>query len=525
MIAFECDVCIVGGGVTAAMFAAKLSELRPEWSIVLVEAGRTFNPEQRRAARRRLLRHGEDPWPGDAVDGYAASGSLLRTMAVGGSSLQWGATCNRFSEEDLRLRSRYGIAVDWPIDWPELETFYCEAERRLGVAGEESPYVEDRRSEPYPMPPLSLTPSLTRLKTWAESIDARFQAAPQAKNTVAGYDGRPACTRCGTCSICPTGAKYSADFTIARLLEAKRVGVHDRTIVRRLVHDPASGDIVEAIGTRLSQPNDTVTYRARVFVVAAGTVWSPHLLLASRSTVCPDGVANSSGLVGRYMTGHVMITATVELNFRVVPESPEVGIQSRQYFRAPADRPYVRHDLRVGEHPNPIQIPLTDRAGRLLTGDERLAAARRALERGRAVLRAYCDVHPSRESGLTYDGATATATGDPVPTVRHRLDDASVARAPHVRRQLRELFERMCRSGGGAILAMSESPPVYHQAGGCRMGVDPRESVCDSFGRTHDVRNLYVIGAPTLPSPGCTNGTLTFVALSLRSAADVARFS
>jgi choline dehydrogenase-like flavoprotein len=57
------------------------------------------------------------------------------------------------------------------------------------------------------------------------------------------------------------------------------------------------------------------------------------------------------------------------------------------------------------------------------------------------------------------------------------------------------------------------------------MGVDPRESVCDSFGRTHDVRNLYVIGAPTLPSPGCTNGTLTFVALSLRSAADVARFS
>ena len=77
-------------------------------------------------------------------------------MAVGGSALHWGGVTNRFSEEDLTLRSRYGLAVDWPITWTELERFYCEAERRLGVSGEPGPLPEDRRSEPYPMPPMPL---------------------------------------------------------------------------------------------------------------------------------------------------------------------------------------------------------------------------------------------------------------------------------------------------------------------------------------------------------------------------------
>ena len=86
---------------------------------------------------------------------------ISRTMAVGGSALHWGGICNRFSREDLELRSRYGLAVDWPIEWAEFERFTCEAERRLGVQGEEAPYPEDRPSAPYPMPsmPLSLQPA------------------------------------------------------------------------------------------------------------------------------------------------------------------------------------------------------------------------------------------------------------------------------------------------------------------------------------------------------------------------------
>ena len=86
------------------------------------------------------------------------------TMAVGGLALHWGSACNRFSEEDLRLKSMYGLAVDWPLEWAELERYYVDAERRLNVAGEPSPHPEDKRSAPYPQGPIPLSYNLQILE-------------------------------------------------------------------------------------------------------------------------------------------------------------------------------------------------------------------------------------------------------------------------------------------------------------------------------------------------------------------------
>ena len=133
---YESDVVIIGGGITAALVAQKLSELRPAWSVIVVEAGkRLFDVENRMKYRQRSLDYGENMWPGDVVADQSARGVISRTMAVGGSALHWGGVCNRFSEEDTRLKSLYGLAVDWPIEWKELERYYCEAERRLGARG------------------------------------------------------------------------------------------------------------------------------------------------------------------------------------------------------------------------------------------------------------------------------------------------------------------------------------------------------------------------------------------------------
>src|SRR5262245_1272347 len=148
----ECEVCIVGGGITAALLAEKLAELRPGTSIVVVEAGkRIFDLENRMQYRQRMLEYGENAWPGDFISDQSAAGIISRTMAVGGSALHWGGVTNRFSEEDLRLKSLYGLAVDWPIEWAELERFYCEAERRIGVSAENGAFPEDKPSQPYPM--------------------------------------------------------------------------------------------------------------------------------------------------------------------------------------------------------------------------------------------------------------------------------------------------------------------------------------------------------------------------------------
>ncbi|PYR15664.1 MAG: hypothetical protein DMG00_00160, partial [Acidobacteria bacterium] len=165
----ESDVCIIGGGITSAMLAQKLSELRPSLHITVVEAGRSiFDVENRGRYRERAIAYGEHPWPDDYVEDQQAEGIISMTMAVGGLALHWGGACNRFSEEDLRLKSMYGLAVDWPIEWRELERYYCEAERRLNVAGEPSAYPQDKRTEPYPQPPIPLSFNLQLLKRWAE---------------------------------------------------------------------------------------------------------------------------------------------------------------------------------------------------------------------------------------------------------------------------------------------------------------------------------------------------------------------
>src|SRR5258705_8631709 len=154
MARHECDVLIVGGGISAALLAQKLVELKPGLAITIVEAGRRhFDFENRMQYRQRMLEYGENPWPGDFVKDQAAGGIISRSMAVGGSALHWGGVTNRFSEEDLTLKSRYGLAVDWPLAWVDLERHYCEAERRLGVSGEPGPLPEDRRAGAHPAAP------------------------------------------------------------------------------------------------------------------------------------------------------------------------------------------------------------------------------------------------------------------------------------------------------------------------------------------------------------------------------------
>jgi len=521
MPTYESDVCIIGAGITSAMFAQKLSELRPGVSINIVEAGKSlFDFDNRFKYRERMIRYGENPWPGDFVEGQAAEGGVSWTMAVGGQALHWGGTCNRFSEEDLRLKSMYGLYVDWPLEWAELEKFCCEAERRLGVSGEPSPFPGDQRSEPYPMKPIPLTWSLEHLKEWGNKSGIPFQATPQAKNTVP-YDGRNACIRCGTCDICPTGARYSPDFTFKQLIAQKKITLHDQTLVRKLVLDDAKTSVASA--RAMNAQGGEVEYRAKTFIVASGYTWSSHLLLLSANSRFPNGLANRTGQVGKYMNGHAFIQSFIEIDQDILPNmNPQYGLISRQFFRCSSKEPYVRHDLRIWEASR--EAPrMKDESGQILLGDEIVKDWRSRSARGVARVRAYYDVHPAEDSELVLDPARKNKWGDPMPKITHRRDAASQARYQATKQHIQQIFAQMARNDNGKILRVNEGNYLDHPAGGCRMGTDPATSVCDNFGRTHDHENLFVVGAPTLPTAGCTNGTLTFVALTLRSAEEVAR--
>ena len=523
MPTYESDVCVIGGGISAALVAKKLSELTPGAAVTVVEAGdRFFDLRARSMNRRRWLDYRENAWPGDFIEDQNAEGIISRTMAVGGSALHWGGVCNRFSREDLELQSRYGLATDWPLRWSEFERFTCEAERRLGIQGQESAFPEDRPSTPQPMPPMALSYNLQQLKGWAEKSGIPFWGTPEAKNTVP-YDGRSVCMRCNTCSVCPTGARYSPDFTFRDLLDEGKLTLHDRTLVRNLVLDESGSRIVAAQGLHRDRPDEAVQYRAPLFVIASGYTWSSHLLLLSASPRFPNGLANSSGLVGKYMTGHAFVSAIMETDTRLYPGMMSHSLVSRQFFRCPSDQPYVRHDLRVWENEYGQRPRLRDGSGSILLGDDLLEDWRSRTKRGVARVRAYYDVHPSKDSSLSLDTARRNRYGDPLPKIEHRLDEATLGREGATKEHILEIFGRLARAGGGKILDTQYSTYLDHPAGGCRMGTDPSESVCDSFGRTHDHDNLFVVGSPTLPTGGCTNGTLTFSALTLRSAEEIGR--
>jgi quinoprotein glucose dehydrogenase len=196
---------------------------------------------------------------------------------------------------------------------------------------------------------------------------------------------------------------------------------------------------------------------------------------------------------------------------------------SRKFFRCASDVPFVRHDLRVWESSAGRDPRLQDQDGKLLLGDAALADWRARTVRGAARVRAYYDVHPAAESALTLDPARKNQWGDPLPVIRHVLDDKTQARKAATLEHIVGVFNLLAKANDGRLLNKSEGNYLDHPSGGCRMGSDPATSVCDSYGRTHDHENLFVVGSPTLPTGGCTNATVTFVALALRSVSAISK--
>lgn len=521
----ETDICIVGSGITAALLAEKLTAERSA-DVLVVEAGDDVpEPSQWAALRRRYLAYGENPWLRDHIDGMGAEGIQSRSMCVGGLAMHWGAVTPRFSPEDFETRSLCGVGVDWPISYEDLEPFYQEAEERMGVAGEQGPGDLDPRGKPFPMPMLPLSYNLTRLKEWVTTAGIPVWSQPSAKNSVP-YHGRAACCRNDTCSpICPVGAKYTPDVTWRALRARSRVTLMVRTLVRRLVVAERNHRLEYALAAQRDRPNEEVEIRAGVFVLAAGYVWSSHLLLLSSSSRFPNGLANASGLVGKYLCGHRSVQAFIELP---IPLYPGLNVQhslvSKYFMRQPRYQRYLRHDLRVWESAVGREPRLRNDRGELLLGDALLADWRsRAASRSTARLRCYYDVLPARNSELTLDPSRRNAWGDPLPRLQWRDSPESQELRGWSEERIRELFDRLARAGGGRVLRSAVDSFQDHPAGGCRMGTTAAGSVVDSWGRTHQHENLFVVGAPTMPSASCANGTLTFCALALRSAVEIGR--
>ena len=451
----EADVAIIGGGISAAMVAERIAE-DTSATIAVIEAGnRIFDFENRFNTRRRFLDYRENPYHGDHIRGHDCKNAQSRSMSVGGLAMHWGGTTPRYSPEDFRIRSLFGVGRDWPISYEDLDPFYQEAEERIGVAGEQGPVEYDPRSGGYPMDPLPTSFNLGLAKEWAEKSGIPYWRNPVSKNS-RPWRGRRECVRCDTCSICPTGAKYSPDFTFRSLLEAGRITLHDRTMVRRLVPKADSDAIGQADAFHRDNPDDPVTIRARQFVLAAGYAWSSHLLLQSAGGRFPNGIANRSGTVGRFITGHRWVNASVSVPMRLYPGVYRSDSLLSKRFQhkdeeAQPDGKYIRHDLRIWESDVGKRARLRNDDGNLLLGNAALDDWRQRIETGSLRMRGYYDVIPARESALTLEANRKNPWGDPLPRIDFADDPVSTELRGYTEQKIEE------RSAGFSARAAGRS--------------------------------------------------------------------
>jgi choline dehydrogenase-like flavoprotein len=514
----DAEVCIVGAGAAGGIMALELA--RRGVDVIVLESGPRHEFARRGEYVRRYLRR-ENPWRTllAGLDLHTATGSNRhvlegkRVRGVGGSTLHWEGYAFRFHADDFRLRSLHGIADDWPIGYGDVEPYYTLAEQALGVAGAADDPWASPRSTPFPLPAFPFSYSDGLFTRACRSIGISVHCLPQARNSVA-YGGRAQCQACGTCQVCPTGAKASTDLTHIPAAEGTgKARVLADTTVLRLEVD-GSGHVSAAVCARPDKVE--VRIRARVFVVAAGAVETARLLLLSDSSRFPAGLANRSGLVGKFFTSHPAVDVTGRAAEKVYPY--RIGFStamSRQFAveRERAARGAFVMEFLNSAGPTPEQVAVASgRWGEALRQHVRE-------EFGRWLgIRIYCEQLPDWANSVSLDPRETDYFGNRVPHVRWTL-------APYERRALDEaklVAGKILTASGATSIRATGVMLSGHQIGTHRMGADPRTSVVDSSLRAHDVPNLYLVGSGCFVTASASPPTLTIAALAIRAAEHIA---
>ena len=514
----DADVCVIGAGPAGALVASRLADAGHE--VVVLDAGPRFEPTDRLARQERAIRPFYDRptvWDGDPErDAHSNSGERFyplnhaRVKGVGGSTLHWQGMVMRLHEADFNSASERGVGVDWPIDYADLRPYYAAAEEELGVAGGDNPFGPPREG-PRPMPEFQPSYSDSLFAEACDELGIAMHSVPNARNSES-YDGRSQCVGYGTCQpVCPSGAKYDATVHIE---EAETAGatVIDRAPVQRLAHDTDS-----IIAAEYATPDGEHRQEAAQFVVAAGGVETPRLLLLSESDHYPDGLANSSGLVGKFFMDHLFAGTGGVLDEPT--RQGHIGFltsESHQFYDA-ADAEVGPFKLEFFNYagPSPVESALTgDDWGDALL--ERLRG-----EYGNHVgMGALVESIPGEDSYIGLDPDDTDAHGNPVPDVHWSVDD----RALRTIERANEIQERILNELGAEItwqVGPDDTGPAYHHMGTTRMGDDPAASVVDADCRTHDLDNCWIASSSVFPTGGAMNPTLTIAALALRCAESV----
>lgn len=517
------DVVFVGAGVANALIGARLAAAGV--SVLFLEAG----PRTDRDTAVNRYRGGHYPYESPEwapqpttsdLDHYYVQAGPTDFKSdyerrVGGTTWHWLGNCPRLLPSDFEMNTRFGVGVDWPISYDDLEPWYVEAERELGVAGDSEHNDGSPRSAPYPMPPLPLASGDRMFQQAAASLGLELLATPQARNSVDGYQGRSQCCGNATCiPICPIQAKYDAMHHID-MAEAAGAEVVENAVVFRIDVD-AEGK-VETIAYK-SPDGSEHTISARFHVVGANGIETPKLLLISTGEYTPNGVANSGDHVGRYLSDHP------EARVRAVVPQPYIGSRGPLQLSGidqvrEGDFRDTRAAMRfqVGHSVgNPLNVAdeLIEQGmvGKVLFSEIVKVAPYQVF------LASMLEQLPNADNRIVPDDTEVDALGIPRPRLSYSYDDYLLEGW----KAAVDLHDQMLKAVGATDISHSEDlGGVGHLMGTTRMGTNAADSVTDSFGRTHDHSNLFLTGSGLFPTSGTANPTLTIAALALRTAAEI----
>ena len=447
---------------------------------------------------------------------------------VGGASVHYTGNFWRLREIDFNERSVLGTIegtnfTDWPITYDELEPYYTRVDWEIGVSGAPGPF-DSHRSRPFPMPPMPIKSSGVLLEKGAKAIGFHAQPAPLAILSQP-HNGRPACINCGYCMGfgCEVGAKSSSlSAMIPQAINTGKCEVRANSAVFNL-ETGADGKVSEV--QYLDADGQQRGQKARAVVLSANGAETPRLLLLSENAQHPDGLANSSGFVGRNLmfNSHALVNAVFEH-----PLNDYKGVQVTRIvhdlYESDPDRGFYGgggFDARPFLGATPILYSLAlQRQDRPLWGAEFKDRLAHNFTRQMTIVCNATSLAMDRNN-ITIDPTHKDKYGRPSLRMTYRDHDDDLANA----RYMQGYAEQMAEAAGAVE---QWSPPVEpqrntaHLLGTCRMGDDRATSVVDRYHRSHDVSNLFICDGSSMVTSGRGQPTMTIMALAFRAAEHIA---
>jgi len=456
--------------------------------------------------------------------------ALVYGRMVGGSSIHFTANYWRFHEIDFIERSKVGAVpgaalADWPITYADLEPYYTKAERELGVSGlaGASPF-DPPRSKPYPMPPLPVKSGGVIFERAARKLGWHPFPAPMAILSQP-RPGRSACVQCGFCESfgCEVGAKSSTLATVIRMAEKTgRCEIRPSCYVHR-IETNANGRVIGA--AYFDKSRAMHLQKAKAVVVCANGAETPRLLLLSTSKQFPHGLANSSGLVGKYLMMNsgpsAMALFEHPLNdykgvavSRILHDFYELDPQKVGFCGGGGLD--ARFDM------TPISFATTGYdmgglpPGTPKWGKEFKATLARNYTRSLEIV-SHGTSLPVNDNSFSLDPNVKDAWGLPALCMTYKDHPDDLKLGAFLRARILELLDATDAVQKWAS-PVTEQDFAYHLLGTCRMGNDPKSSVINADHRTHDVKNLFLCDGSSLVTSGRGQPTLTISALAYRAA-------